>query len=61
MQEEAMERASVTLKRTMGRLNVVYKQAQSNHLLFLVLFAIVLFIGIYIIAKVYRLGRRIIG
>ena len=56
-----MERASVTLKRTMGRLNVVYKQAQSNHLLFLVLFAIVLFIGIYIIAKVYRLGRHIIG
>ena len=56
-----MEKASIALKRTMGRLNVVYKQAQSNHLLALVIFAIFLFIGIYVIAKIYRLGRHIIG
>ena len=56
-----MERASVALKRTMGRLNIVYRQAQSNHLLALVLFAIFLFIGIYVLAKFYRLGRHLVG
>ena len=38
-----------------------YKQAQSNHLLALVVFAIVLFIVIYVVAKVYKLGRHILG
>lgn len=56
-----MERASVALRRTMGRLNVVFRQAQSNHLLVLVLFAMFLFFVIYVVAKVYRLGRHIIG
>lgn len=60
-QAEAMERARAGLKHTMGRLNKVYRQAQSNHMLALVLFAVVLFVGIYIIAKIYRLGRHVLG
>lgn len=60
-QAEAMERARAGLKHTMGRLNKVYRQAQSNHMLALVLFAVVLFVGIYIVAKIYRLGRHVLG
>eukprot|EP00798_Chlamydomonas_sp_ICE-L_P022871 gene22871-30044_t len=59
--EDVMERAKMGLKRTMQRLNVAYTQAQSNHLLFLVLFAMVLLFGIYVLAKVYHFGRRIVG
>ncbi|GAX75721.1 hypothetical protein CEUSTIGMA_g3164.t1 [Chlamydomonas eustigma] len=59
--EESMERARMSLKRTMVRLNIAYKQAQSNHMLLLVLFAVVLFISIYVISKIYKLGRHIIG
>jgi protein transporter SFT1 len=56
-----MERARTSLKRTMGRLNIAYRQAQSNHMLLLVLFALGLFISIYVISKIYKLGRHIVG
>mmetsp|Transcript_5674 Transcript_5674/g.12549 ORF Transcript_5674/g.12549 Transcript_5674/m.12549 type:complete len:130 (+) Transcript_5674:141-530(+) len=59
--EASLDQARLVLRRTMGRLNIAYKQAQSNHLLMLVLFAFALFFVIYVIAKVYRLGRHIIG
>lgn len=59
--EEAMERARLALRQTMQRLNVAYKQAQSNHLLFLVLFAVFLLFGIYVLAKFYKLGRGFFG
>jgi hypothetical protein len=47
-----MERAKLVMRRAMGRLNIAYKQAQSNHMLFLVLFAILLFTGLYVLSKV---------
>ena len=56
-----MERAKLMMKRTMGRLNVAYRQARSNHLLFVVLFGLFMFMALYVIAKVYRIGRRILG
>ena len=35
--------------------------AQSNHLLVLVFFAVMLTLGIYVMAKVYRLGSHFVG
>lgn len=56
-----MERAKALMKRTMGRLNVAYRQARSNHLLFVVLFGLAMFMALYIVAKIYRVGRSILG
>ncbi len=47
-----MERAKLALRRATTRLNVAYKQAKSNHLLYLVLFAVALFTCVYMLAKV---------
>lgn len=58
---DALDRARLSLKQTMGRLNRTMKQAQCNHLLMLVIFAIFLFLIIYVVAKVYKLGRHILG
>ncbi|KXZ49734.1 hypothetical protein GPECTOR_20g591 [Gonium pectorale] len=59
--EDTMERAKLVMRRAMGRLNIAYRQAQSNHMLFLVLFAILLFTALYILGKVYRIGRAVLG
>ncbi|KAG1675318.1 hypothetical protein FOA52_015992 [Chlamydomonas sp. UWO 241] len=59
--EESMERARLILSRTMGRLNVAWKHARSNHMLVLVLSALLLFGAIYVFAKVYRVGRFVLG
>lgn len=59
--EDTLERAKLLMTRTMGRLNVAYRQARSNHLLFIVLFGIAMFIGLYILGKMYRIGRSIVG
>ncbi len=49
-----MERAKLVMRRAMGRLNIAYRQAQSNHILYLVLFAVVMFTILYILGKVRR-------
>mmetsp|Transcript_9665 Transcript_9665/g.23987 ORF Transcript_9665/g.23987 Transcript_9665/m.23987 type:complete len:133 (-) Transcript_9665:362-760(-) len=59
--EGSMEQAKMALKRASKRLNIAYKQAQSNHLLFLVLFCIFIFFGVYFLARLYRMGRWIFG
>ncbi|KAG2488779.1 hypothetical protein HYH03_012776 [Edaphochlamys debaryana] len=59
--EDTMERAKLVMRRAMGRLNIAYKQAQSNHMLFLILFALLMFTALYILGKVYRLGRAVLG
>lgn len=59
--EGTMERAKLTMRRAMGRLNVAYRRAQSNHMLFLLLFAIAMFTALYVLGKVYRIGRAVLG
>lgn len=59
--EDAMERARDSLKRTMMRLKIQYQRASGSHLLILLAFAVFLLLGVYIIAKVYRLGRNILS
>jgi hypothetical protein len=56
-----MERARLALKRATQKLNVVYKQAGSWHMLMLVLFALGLFLGLYVLSKMWRIGRAVTG
>lgn len=57
--EEVLERASLGMKRAMRRLNIAYAQSKSNHMLYFVLFAMLLFFVVYILGKLYRMGRSI--
>ena len=59
--EDAMERAKDSLKRTMMRMNVAYQRASGSPLLTMAIFAVLLLLGVYFIAKVYRLGRYIVS
>lgn len=57
--QDALDKAGLMMKRAQRRLNITYKQARSNHLLFLVLFAFALFFSVYMLSKLYRLGKWI--
>mmetsp|Transcript_2932 Transcript_2932/g.7914 ORF Transcript_2932/g.7914 Transcript_2932/m.7914 type:complete len:127 (-) Transcript_2932:1371-1751(-) len=59
--DESMANAKLVLDRTMKRLNVAWNHARSNHMLVLVLSAILLFFAIYVFAKIYRVGRFVMG
>ena len=52
--ESAMEQARGSLRKTMKRLGRAYQQSRSNHMTYLLLFAILLFFGVYFWNKVYR-------
>lgn len=47
-----MERAKLVMRRAMGRLNIAARQARSNHMLYLVLFAVAMFTVLYVLGKV---------
>jgi len=57
--ETAMEQARLSLKKTMKRLNRAYTQSKSNHMLYLILFALGLFFFVYFWNRVIRLLRWI--
>ncbi|PNW79193.1 hypothetical protein CHLRE_09g405600v5 [Chlamydomonas reinhardtii] len=59
--EDTMERAKLVMRRAMGRLNIAARQARSNHMLYLVLFAVAMFTVLYVLGKVYRIGRAVLG
>lgn len=59
--EETMELGRQALKNAMKKLNRVYDQAQSNHFLWLVLFAFVIIIGVWFLAKMAHITRMVIG
>ncbi|GLC44282.1 hypothetical protein PLESTB_000760700 [Pleodorina starrii] len=59
--EDTMERAKLVMRRAMGRLNIAYRQARSNHMLYLILFALLMFTVLYVLGKVYRIGRAVVG
>jgi len=58
--EEAMEKARTGLRKTMRRLNRTYEQSKSNHILWLLLFAVGVFVLLYTWIKFYRLVRWIV-
>eukprot|EP01023_Acetabularia_acetabulum_P033074 TRINITY_DN3092_c0_g1_i1.p4 TRINITY_DN3092_c0_g1~~TRINITY_DN3092_c0_g1_i1.p4 ORF type:complete len:137 (-),score=25.38 TRINITY_DN3092_c0_g1_i1:255-665(-) len=49
-----MDRAKTAMSRGMKRLTKVYKQGGSNHLLYLVLFALAVFMFLYFFTKVVK-------
>lgn len=53
--ESAMEQARASLKKTMKRLGRAYEQSRSNHMLYLILFALALFFAVYFWNRLYRL------
>lgn len=55
-----MDKAKMVLGKATRRLNIVYKQSKSNLMLYVVLFAIGLFTVVYVLKKLYRLGRWIV-
>lgn len=57
LQGETLERSTAALKQGMRKLNKAYKQSKSNHLLYLVLFALAIFTALYLFAKAYRTIR----
>ena len=59
-QEEAMEKARAGLRKTMRRLNRTYEQSKSNHILYLLLFAVGVFVLLYSWLKFYRLVKWIL-
>ena len=55
-----MDKARTSLRKTMRRLNRTYEQSKSNHILYLLLFAVGVFILMYSWLKFYRLVKWII-
>ena len=52
-----MEQARASLRKTMRRMSRAYESNKSNHLMHLVLFAILLFFGLYSWHKLWRVLR----
>ena len=55
--ESAMDTAKVTLKQTMKRLDKVARKTKSQHLLYVILFAFMILLGVYFWTKLLRLLR----
>ena len=49
-----METARLTMKQTMKRLDRVARKTKSNHVIYVFLFAMMLFVGAYCWSKVHR-------
>lgn len=59
--ENAMETAQLTLKVTMKRLNRAYRRSKSNHMVYLLLFALALFFAVYIWNRIYSFLSWVFG
>jgi hypothetical protein len=57
--ETAVEQARLSLRKTMKRLGRAYRQSKSNHMLYLVLFALAMFFAVYSWSKLSRLLKWI--
>lgn len=57
MQEEYMDRAKLLLSNASRKLTIVSKQSRSWLMLYVVLFCICLFAGVFVLKKLRNLGR----
>lgn len=55
-----MEKARAGLRKTVRRLNRTYEQSKSNHILYLLLFAVGVFAVLYTWIKFYRMIRWLV-
>ena len=53
-----MEKGQASLRRVSKKLQKVYHQSRSNHLLWLVLFAFCMVLAVWFLAKVAHVTRR---
>jgi hypothetical protein len=60
LQEEALDKAKLAMGRAARRLQIVYRQSRSNLLLYVTCFIIVVVLAVYVLSKLYRLGRWIL-
>lgn len=56
--EEALEQASLAMKKGMRRVNRALQQSKSNHFLYLALFCLAVFFALYLWARVYRFIKK---
>ena len=59
MQEEALEQASLAMKKGMRRVNRALQQSKSNHFLYLALFCLAIFFALYLWARIYRFVKKV--
>lgn len=56
--EEALEQASLAMKKGMRRVNRALQQSKSNHFLYLALFCLAVFFALYLWARVYSFIKK---
>jgi 3-methyladenine DNA glycosylase/8-oxoguanine DNA glycosylase len=59
--EHAIQAAQVNLKATMKRLNRVFKRAKSNHMIYLLVFALAVFFAVFMFNKIHGFLAWIFG
>lgn len=59
VQEEALEQASLAMKKGMRRVNRALQQSKSNHFLYLALFCLAIFFALYLWARIYRFVKKV--
>lgn len=59
VQEEALDQASLAMKKGMRRVNRALQQSKSNHFLYLALFCLAIFFALYLWARIYRFVKKV--
>ena len=55
-----MDRAKAALSRGLKRVNRAMRQGRSNHMIYLVVFAFAVLMGVYMWGKLYRMVRWLV-
>ncbi|KAK9845212.1 hypothetical protein WJX81_000170 [Elliptochloris bilobata] len=58
--EETLDRAKAALSRGLKRVNRAMRRGRSNHMIYLVVFAFAVLMGVYVWAKLYRMVRWLV-
>ena len=59
--DETLQKARQGIKRGMRKMEKAFKQVNSNHILYLMAFVVLLFLGMYLWAKTYRAVKFVGG
>ena len=61
IQDETIARCRDAMHQTRRRVEVAYRQAGSNFWMYIALFAVAIFVVVYVLSKLYRLGHLVLG
>ena len=59
--DETLQKARQGVKRGLRKMDKAFKQVNSNHILYLMAFVVMLFLGMYVWAKTYRAVKFVGG